>query len=327
MSRKRLSETSTLVKLANGSVSVAISTLGAEPQDWRVDGNPLIWPGDPAWWPKQSPILFPLVGWTRNGEIRIKGKRYPLGLHGFASTQGFEITERSTASVRMRLVDNASTRALYPFGFALEVEYALSSTSLSARFTVRNPGPEPMPYALGLHPGFVFPFAGGSPQEHEVVFGKGVSPHVPRIAPGGLIARASRRVPLENGRLRLAPELFENDALCFLDAASTDVAYVNGRGQAIEISVEDFPHIALWTRPGAPYLSSSAGRAIATLRASKAIFSRNPRCGFSVLEGERAMASPMSGDRDKASPDHPILAMRQALAYVSPEKRSAGEKA
>jgi hypothetical protein len=35
----------------------------------------------------------------------------------------------------------------------------------------------------------------------------------------------------------------------------------------------------------------------------------------------------MSGDRDKASPDHPILAMRQALAYVSPEKRSAGEKA
>ena len=70
---------------------------------------------------------------------------------------------------------------------------------------------------------------------------KSVSPQVPRIAPGGLIARASRKVPLENGRLRLAPELFANDALCFLDAASTDVAYVNGRGQAIEISVEDFP--------------------------------------------------------------------------------------
>ena len=32
------------------------------------------------------------------------------------------------------------------------------------------------------------------------------------------------------------------------------MAYVNGRGQAIEISVEDFPHVSLWTKPGAPFL-------------------------------------------------------------------------
>lgn len=243
-----------LVELANGSARATISTLGAEPQGWQVDGNSLIWPGDPAWWGKQSPVLFPVVGWTRNGEVRIKGKRYPLGLHGFASTQEFQITERSPESLRMRLADNAATRALYPFAFMLEVEYTLSPTSLGANFTVHNPGAEAMPYALGLHPGFVFPMAGGSPTGHEVVFDAGVSPQVPRIAPGGLIARATREVPLENGRLRLAPELFLNDALCFLDAASTDVAYLNGRGQAIEISAEDFPHLALWTKPGAPFL-------------------------------------------------------------------------
>ncbi|MGC1577042.1 MAG: aldose 1-epimerase family protein [Beijerinckiaceae bacterium] len=243
-----------LVVLASGSAHAAISTLGAEPQDWRVDGNSLIWPGDPAWWPKQSPILFPVVGWTRNGEMRIRGKRYPLGLHGFASAQGFTIEEKSNESVRLSLSDNAATRALYPFGFVLEVKYTLSPTSLAANFTVHNLGAEALPYALGLHPGFVFPLAGGSPRAHEIVFGKSVSSQVPRIAPGGLIARDSRKVPLESGRLRLAPELFSNDALCFLDAASTDVAYVNGRGHAIEISVEDFPHVALWTKPGAPFL-------------------------------------------------------------------------
>jgi len=243
-----------LFALASGSARAAISTLGAEPTQWRVEENSLLWPGDPAWWKKQSPILFPVVGWTRNGEMRIKGKRYPLGLHGFASTQEFEITQRSPESITLRLCDNAATRALYPFAFVLEVTYILSPASLAARFTVHNPGAETMPYALGLHPGFVFPLAGGSPQEHEVVFDKNVSSNVPRIAPGGLIARASREVPLEGGRLRLAPELFSNDALCFLEAASTDVSYVNGRGQKIEISVEDFPHIALWTRPGAPFL-------------------------------------------------------------------------
>jgi galactose mutarotase-like enzyme len=243
-----------LVVLASGSARAAISTLGAEPRDWSVDGNPLIWPGDPSWWPKQSPILFPVVGWTRNGEMRIKGKRYPLGLHGFASTQAFEIASRTQESVRMQLRDNAATRALYPFAFGLEVLYTLSPTSLAAKFTVHNEGAEAMPYALGLHPGFAFPLAGGAPQAHEVVFDKRVSPQVPRIAPGGLIARASRKVPLENGKLRLAPELFANDALCFLDAASTDVAYANGSGAAIEISAKDFPHMALWTKPGAPFL-------------------------------------------------------------------------
>ena len=244
----------TRVDLANGSARAAISTLGAEPQEWRIDGHSIIWPGDPAWWAEQSPILFPVVGWTRNGQMRIKGKRYPLGLHGFASTEEFEVVERSKERVHLSLRDNAATRALYPFTFRLEVFYTLSPTTFAADFIASNPGTEPMPYALGLHPGFVFPLAGGSPDSHEVVFDKRVSPEVPRIAAGGLIASASRRVPLENGRLRLAPELFENDALCFLDAASTDVAYVNGRGQAIEIATEGFAHVALWTRPGAPFL-------------------------------------------------------------------------
>ena len=249
-----LAQQPTLVPLASGSARAAISTLGAEPREWRVEDNTLLWPGDPAWWEKQSPILFPVVGWTRNGEMRIKGKRYPLGLHGFASTQEFEITQSAPQSVTLRLSDNAATRALYPFAFVLEVAYTLSAASLAARFTVHNPGAELMPYALGLHPGFVFPLAGSSPQEHDVLFDKRVSPKVPRIAPGGLIARAFRDIPLQNGRLRLAPELFSNDALCFFDVASTDVAYVNGRGQGIAISVEDFPHIALWTKPGAPFL-------------------------------------------------------------------------
>jgi galactose mutarotase-like enzyme len=243
-----------LVVLANASASAAISTLGAEPREWNVDGHSLLWSGDPSWWPKRSPILFPVVGWTRNGEMRIKGKRYPLGLHGFASTQAFEIASRTQESVRMQLRDNAATRALYPFAFELDVDYRLSPTSLAASFTVHNPGAEPLPYALGLHPGFAFPLAGGRPQDHHVVLDEEVSPDVPMIAPGGLISRRSRTLALEGGVLRLAPELFANDALCFLDAASTDVAYANGSGAAIEISAEDFPHVALWTKPGAPFL-------------------------------------------------------------------------
>jgi galactose mutarotase-like enzyme len=243
-----------LVTLATASSGATISRLGAEPQSWNVDGRSLLWSGDSAFWRQRSPILFPVVGWTRNGSMRIKGKRHPLALHGFAATQAFELVSHTPDRASLRLRDNAATRALYPFAFELGVDYRLSETSLSAAFRVLNPGPEPMPYALGLHPGFAWPLADANPEGHRIVFGGDVSPLVPVIAPGGLISSRRRRLPLDGPVLRLSPELFANDALCFIDAASTDIAYENGRGEAIEIAVENFPHAALWTKPGAPFL-------------------------------------------------------------------------
>ena len=245
----------TEVRLEIASSSATISKLGAEPREWLVEGQSLLWSGDPAWWGQRSPILFPVVGWTRNAEMRIKGKRYPLALHGFAAKEQFELLLQTKNSATFRLLHNEATHALYPFAFELLVEYRLDETKLTAKFMVHNRGKEPMPYALGLHPGFVLPLPGaGTGDPHRVVFGKGVSPEVPVIAPGGLISARRRSLPLEGGVLQLSPELFANDALCFLDAAATDLAFENGRGDTIAISAEAFPHMALWTKPGAPFL-------------------------------------------------------------------------
>jgi galactose mutarotase-like enzyme len=243
-----------IVSLATASSSASISSLGAEPQSWQVAGHELLWSGDPAFWPQRSPLLFPVVGWTRNGCMRIKSRCHPLGLHGFAARQAFELVRQGQDRASFRLCDNAATRLLYPFAFELAVDYSLSPTSLGAAFTVHNRGDEPMPYSLGLHPGFAWPLAGGRSEEHRILFAGDVSPLVPVIAPGGLISERRRKLPLEGRQLRLSPDLFANDALCFLDAASPHLVYDNGRGQGIEIEVENFPHLALWTKPGAPFL-------------------------------------------------------------------------
>jgi galactose mutarotase-like enzyme len=246
---------SSQIRLEAAASTAIISTLGAEPQSWMVGANELLWLGDPAFWPQRSPVLFPVVGWTRNGHMRIKGKTYPLGLHGFAARQEFELVRHVADEARFRLRDNDETLPLYPFGFELNVNYRLSETSLEVAFEVRNPGAEPMPYALGLHPGFAWPLAGGEPGQHSIMFAEDVSPLVPVIAPGGLISGQRREVPLEHHRLlRLTSELFAREALCFLDAASSRLNYRNGCGDGIEVDVEDFPHFALWTRPGAPFL-------------------------------------------------------------------------
>jgi galactose mutarotase-like enzyme len=210
--------------------------------------------------------------------MRIKGRRYPLTLHGFAATRPFENVSRQRDCAVFRLRDDETTRGLYPFAFELTVEYRLTPRSLSAAFRVGNPGYEPLPYAIGLHPGFAWPFAGGCGQEHSVVFDRAMSSQVPVIATGGLFSPRRRGIPLDNGRLTLSPDLFGDNALCFLDAADTNVSYENGKGQAIDVAASDFPHVALWTRPGARFLCIECWTAMAIRRASMARFSTSRRC-------------------------------------------------
>lgn len=79
---------------------------------------------------------------------------------------------------------------------------------------------------------------------------------MPVIAPGGLFSARRRAVPLRDGRvLDLDDGLFAADALCFLDAASRRLRFENGSGATITVEGEGFPHFALWSRPGAPFVS------------------------------------------------------------------------
>ena len=80
------------------------------------------------------------------------------------------------------------------------------------------------------------------------------------MAPGGLIAAETRPVALTNGvELSLDdPDLFARDALCFLDPASAALRFEQADGSALEMARGDFAHMALWTRPGAPFLCLEA---------------------------------------------------------------------
>jgi galactose mutarotase-like enzyme len=116
-----------------------------------------------------------------------------------------------------------------------------------------NSGGTPLPYACGLHPAIRWPF-GGSAAPHAIMFEKPERAEVPVIAPGGLISRRARPVPLEGRILPLTPELLANDALVFLNANSKSLAFDNGAGARLVMELEDFPHIAFWSLPPAPYL-------------------------------------------------------------------------
>jgi galactose mutarotase-like enzyme len=246
-----------LVELACEGASAAIARAGAEARAWRAGGRDLLWRSDPAIWSQISPILFPVVGWTRDG-ARVGGRHYPLGLHGFAAAQTFALESRSEASARLTLRDNPETRALYPFAFRLTLEYRLAAFSLQMAIEAENTGNAPMPYACGLHPGFRWPFAAGPRQRCEIRFERPEPPEIPVIAPGGMVSAKKRPIPIEGATLKLSDELFARDALCFLDPASRSLRFVEPGGAAIELALGDFPMFALWTRPGAPFLCLEA---------------------------------------------------------------------
>ncbi|ATQ66615.1 MULTISPECIES: aldose 1-epimerase family protein [Methylosinus] len=235
----------------------AVSPLGAQLSSWRARGAELLWSPDAAVWSETAPLLFPVVGWTRNGRARVGDREFPLGLHGFARHKRFALAERSETSARFVLDADAETLALYPFAFRLEARYALRPGELEVALRAINRDERPLPYAAGLHPGFRWPLA-GSRAPHMIRFERAERPEVPVIAPGGLFSARRRPVPLDGAALPLTRELLAEEALCFLDAASRRLAYDNGAGANLCIELDDFPHIALWSRPPSPFLCIEA---------------------------------------------------------------------
>jgi galactose mutarotase-like enzyme len=245
------------IKLTHRGASADIALAGAEARAWRVGGRELLWPGDPAIWPQISPILYPVVGWTRDGE-RVDGRQYALGLHGFAAAQTFAIETQTDRMARLTLRDNDETRAVYPFAFRLAIEYSLGESALEIAIEVENTDKSPAPYACGLHPGFRWPFAGGPREGCAIHFEKDEPPEIPVLVPGGMVSNRKRPIPIEGSVLKLTDELFALDALCFIDPESRWLRFVEPSGAAIELSLGGFPHFALWMRPGGPYLCMEA---------------------------------------------------------------------
>jgi galactose mutarotase-like enzyme len=143
---------------------------------------------------------------------------------------------------------------LYPFSFSLCVRYELSAQSLTIKFVVANNGCGSMPYQLGFHPAFPWLFQADCTDRYELAFSSDQSRSMFRLDQKGLIRRTPAAALL-GGRLRIASDLFEEGALIFPNADSQSVGLVSPAGTCLEISVDRFPHLAVWTKLVAPFLS------------------------------------------------------------------------
>ncbi len=237
--------------IASDGLSATVSTIGAELQ--RLDapgGRALLWNGDPAVWAGRAPILFPIIGMLAGGRYRLGDATYAMAKHGIARYAPFAMVSHDARSVVLRLEADASTHAVYPFDFRLDIGYALDDATLRMTATIANLGPTPMPASFGFHPALRWPLPFGQPRaDHSIRFEHDEPAPVRRIDGDGLLLPDAEATPVTGDTLALRDALFANDALIFDRLTSRRVRYGASEGPQVEVAFDGFPMLGVWTKP------------------------------------------------------------------------------
>ena len=147
-----------MVELKNEQLTVRIAEKGAELQSIKdASGKEYMWQADPQYWPRHSPILFPIVCSVNNDTYRVDGKEYHLPRHGFARDTDFKVIAQSERKATFALEANEETKKVYPYQFTLSVSYVLDGNTIGVIWHVLNSDNREIHFQIGGHPAFNVP--------------------------------------------------------------------------------------------------------------------------------------------------------------------------
>ena len=144
--------------LKNEQLQIAISEHGAELQSIQdADRNEYLWQGDPKYWGRRSPILFPIVCGLWDDCYRLDGYEYKMQRHGFARDMDFQLIAKTDRKVTFALEDTPETHRCYPYHFMLSITYRLDGNKIHVIWHVHNTESNEIHFQIGGHPAFMIP--------------------------------------------------------------------------------------------------------------------------------------------------------------------------
>ena len=239
-------------ELKNDGVEIKVHSKGAELKSLKnpVTGTEYLWQGDPAFWNRSSPILFPFVGKTDRNEFRTKGKTYSMTQHGFARDMEFELLSRTEDEIWFVLKDSEETRQKYPYGFTLKLGYRLFDNGVEVCWQVENEEEEELPFSIGGHPAFYCPIEEGTAQtDYLLRFDCKDRVVCTRISDEGLALNEEDVYPLKDGFLPITEHLFDHDALVIENRQAKEVAFCRKDGTAYLTVKMEAPLFGVWSPP------------------------------------------------------------------------------
>lgn len=250
--------------LENMNLKITINQHGAEIADIlnKENGVHYLWNGDPTYWKRTAPVLFPIVGSLKDGKYRAEGKTYEMSQHGFARDTDFEMKKQKDGkSILFSLSANEATKELYPYDFQLEIRHTLDHYKLTTEWSVTNTDQEPIHFQIGGHPAFFCPPREGENRKDRktdeyLVFDTDGDLKYSLLNQQGLVESRDNVLKTDSGVLPVTEEMFDHDALIFEKTGVHRVSLCNHEKIAYVTVSFDAPLFGIWSPAGkkAPFL-------------------------------------------------------------------------
>lgn len=240
-------------------ITFSISTHGAELQSLQYNGREYLWHGDPKYWGRRSPILFPMVGKVYGGAFRVDGKEYPMGQHGFARDMEFVFDGE-------RYVLAGCPLEKYPYKFELSVKYRVEGRRFYAEWEVLNTDTRDIHFQLGAHPALMLPDYHEEDPIHGYLQCFGADGKVvkqPMLSHGlseGYLTELGAPVPMpvdEDGLLTITGETFAIDTFMLEHGSVKSVTLLDKEKRPyLSVGSNQTEAYGIWAphKPGCPFV-------------------------------------------------------------------------
>ncbi len=234
--------------LENDILKIAVDTHGAELSSiYRKDERrEMLWQGDPAFWGRKSPVLFPLVGKYKDSKTTYNSKEYHLGQHGFARDSKFTLIEKSENKLAFELTSNDETLTKYPFEFRLICSFELNNDKIVVGWQVKNIDDKTIHFSIGAHPAFY------CNKGETVLTMNGENIKYNLINNEGLYTTPKYDII---SSFVLHDEVFDNDALIIENSGVTEVSLVDNNKKYLTVKF-DAEVFGIWSpaKKNAPFV-------------------------------------------------------------------------
>lgn len=239
------------VMIQNFKYKATINAKGAElvSMQNKTTSREYIWNGNPDFWGKHSPVLFPIVGTLKDDFYIYENKKYELSRHGFARDLEFKIVKESKNQVTFSLKASEFTKTKFPFDFELQLTYLLEDSKLTISYDIFNHGNSKMPFSIGAHPAFELP---ENFESYSLEFEKQEKLDC-FVLENDLIS-SSYPILLIKKKLPLTYSIFEKDALIFKTIQSKKITILENNLPLLSIHFNDFKNLGIWTKTRAKFI-------------------------------------------------------------------------
>jgi galactose mutarotase-like enzyme len=247
----------TMIHLANNILSIKINPKGAELQSVYHLQNQIeyLWQGNPEYWGKHAPVLFPIVGQLKDNTYSYYENNYSLPRHGFARDMYFELLKQEETSAAFILKSNEETLSVFPFPFSFQIKYSIHDNVITNEYCLQNLGDKTMFFSVGGHPAFNVPLVPNSFFNDYYLELEQFETIDRWPLQDGLLKTHSEPFLHNQKIIPLSYDLFSRDAVVLKNLQSKTICLKSNKTRhGLTMNFNSFPYFGIWTAKEAPFV-------------------------------------------------------------------------